>query len=153
MRNNYSIRCPLSGSAQIAPPGMGSASLDFVSAHAPGMAGIGYAGTNGELRIISCGQDGQLCKQSAEDLSNKVINSMQTEVVACHCLAVSPARDSFAVGDQAHFVKVCPFELHSAGYCAEPFLQQFTSTVPEGSQGFTQVHNIFIIALTDIQAS
>ena len=92
---------------------MGSATLDFVSAHAPGMAGIGYAGTQDELKILSCGQDGQLCKQSTEDLSDKVTNSMQTEVVACHCLAVSPARDNFAVGDQAHFVKVCSFTSYS----------------------------------------
>jgi len=86
---------------------MASATLDFVSAHAAGMAGIGYGGKGDSLKVISCGQDGQLCTQKADDLSDKITKSMQAEAVACHCLAVSPMQDNFAVGDQAHFVKVC----------------------------------------------
>lgn len=86
---------------------MESPTLDFVSAHAPGMAGIGYAGRTDSLKVISCGQDGQLCTQNPDDLSDKITKSMQAEAVACHCLAVSPMQDNFAVGDQAHFVKVC----------------------------------------------
>lgn len=85
---------------------MHSGALDFVSAHAHGMAGVGYAGKGDSPKIISCGQDGQLCSQNAHDLSDKTTKSLQADGVACHCLALSPLQDSFAVGDQGHFVKV-----------------------------------------------
>ncbi len=90
-------------------PSMASATLDFVAAHAPGMAGIDYARISGTLKIVSCGQDGQLCVQDAADLSDKITKSLQADQVACHCLAVSPEQDSFAVGDQGHFVKACVY--------------------------------------------
>ena len=104
---------------------MGSATLEFVSAHAPGMAGIGYAGKSDSLKVISCGQDGQLCTQNADDLSDKITKSMQAEAVAGHCLAVNPVQDNFAVGDQAHFVKVCCCICDSAScYFWQVFLVQ-----------------------------
>ena len=90
---------------------MGPATLDFVPAHPPGMAGIGYAGKDSTLRILSCGQDGQLCIHNPGDLTEKITKSMQAEDVACHCLAVNPEQGSFAAGDQGHFVKVCIDEI------------------------------------------
>lgn len=86
---------------------MASASLDFVPAHPSGMGGIGYAGIGSSLSIVSCGQDGKLCIHKPGDLSDKITKSMQVEGVPCHCLAVNPEQNSFAVGDQGHFVKVC----------------------------------------------
>ena len=118
---------------------MESATLDFVSIHAPGMAGVGYAGQSDRLKLISCGQDGQLCTQKADDLSDKVTKSLQADAVACHCLAVSPLQDNFAVGDQAHFVKVCRCicdeKLSIFGKCS------------------SQVHRVSIPACADLQAS
>ena len=85
---------------------MVSATLHFMPVHAPGMAGIAYAGKGDNLRILSCGQDGQLCIHNSRDLSDKTLQALEADAVACHCLAVSPAQDTFAVGNQAHFVKV-----------------------------------------------
>lgn len=86
---------------------MDSVSLDFVPAHPSGMGGIGYAGIGSSLSIVSCGQDGKLCIHKPGDVSDKITKSMQAEGVPCHCLAVNPEQNSFAVGDQGHFVKVC----------------------------------------------
>lgn len=85
---------------------MGPANLDFVPAHPSGMGGIGHAGKDGTVKILSCGQEGQLCVHNPADLTDKITKSMQAEAVACHCLAVNPEQDNFAVGDQGHFVKV-----------------------------------------------
>ena len=85
---------------------MASASLDFVPAHPPGMGGIGHACKGSTSQIVSCGQDGLLVIHNADDLSDKITKSFQAEVVACHTLAVSPEQNSFAVGDQGHFVRV-----------------------------------------------
>lgn len=86
---------------------MDSVTLDFVPAHASGMGGIGYAGRGSSLSIVSCGQDGKLCIHKPGDLSDKITKSLQAEGVPCHCLAVNPEQNSFAVGDQGNFVKVC----------------------------------------------
>lgn len=86
---------------------MDSVPLDFVASHSAGMGGIGYAGIGSSLSIVSCGQDGQLCIHKPEDPSDKITKSMQAQDVPCHCLAVNPDQNSFAVGDQGHFVKAC----------------------------------------------
>ena len=85
---------------------MDSVSLAFVPSHSSGMGGIGYAGKGDSLSIVSCGQGGQLCIHKPGDPSDKTTTSMQAEGVSCHCLAVNPDQNSFAVGDQGHFVKV-----------------------------------------------
>lgn len=85
---------------------MESVSLDFVPTHPSGMGGIGHASVGSSFLIISCGQDGKLCIHKSDDLTDKITKSMQTEGVPCHCLAVNPDHNSFAVGDEGHFVKV-----------------------------------------------
>ena len=89
---------------------MSADALEFVDAHPPGMAGVGYVCKADWQKVLSCGQDGQLCIHQANDLSDKISKSLQSETVACHCLAVNPSQETFAVGDQAHFVKVGPPE-------------------------------------------
>ena len=89
---------------------MSATALDFVDAHPPGMAGVGYVSKADWQKVLSGGQDGQLCIHQANDLSEKISKSLQSDNVACHCLAVSPSQEAFAVGDQAHFVKVGPQE-------------------------------------------
>ena len=84
---------------------MTAATLNFVAGHALGMCGIGYAVDKDDVVILSCGADGHICIRNSADPA-QIKKTAQAEGAAGHCLAVTNATKSFAVGDQGHFVKV-----------------------------------------------
>lgn len=84
---------------------MSAASLNFLAAHPSGMGGVEYAVHDGEVTLVTCGQDGHICIRKADDPA-EIKKAAQAEGAAGHCLAVSKVTKQFAVGDQGHFVKV-----------------------------------------------
>ena len=80
--------------------------LEGVKVHdKEGMGGLAYAGQD-ELRLISCGADGQVSFRSCESPAEQILEVTSTAACPQHCLAVSPKGNCFAVGDNDCFVKV-----------------------------------------------
>ena len=79
--------------------------LETLDAHAGGLGGAVFVGKDS---IVSCGGDGKLCVREADCPS--ALRRQVSRVDACpiHCIAASPERSQYAVGDKSKQVMVRP---------------------------------------------
>lgn len=85
--------------------------LSYTDIHPSGFCDVAYIeGTDKQVYLITCGQDGKLCYRSAEKPS-EVIKSFDAKSEGesnspLTCVVASPAGDRVAVSNEQNFVQV-----------------------------------------------
>lgn len=73
--------------------------------HGDGMSDLAWLSSTASCKILSCGGDGKLLVTDPANVTTEEVEVNKTANLTC--LAVHPAGDVVAIGDDANFVKVC----------------------------------------------